>query len=61
MDLVVVHWEVKGDTAFGDCAICKTSANEVRHEVTDINAGIMEGERAGDNRNETAAMAHRIT
>jgi len=46
MDFVVVHLEVKGDTAFGDCATCKTSANEVRHEMTDINAGIMEEGRA---------------
>ena len=46
MNCVVIHWEVERETAFGGCATCKTSANELRHEST--NAGTTEEERSGE-------------
>lgn len=32
----------QSETAFGGCSICKTNANEVRHEMVGLNAEILE-------------------
>ena len=44
MNLVaaVVHWEAKVKQLPAAVLICKTNANEVRHEMGDLNAEIME-------------------